>query len=97
MLPGVCATSSEDPPPPTTTVYSATDTVYVGAVKFSPGLFVTPGTFVLKPPAPPPPPRLTPAEPPPATTRYSILSPSDIPSDRAVTSKIPDDVKTCAL
>ena len=56
--------------------------------------------FVLKPPAPPPP--LPPAgepgvklpPPPPPTTKKSILFPK-LPA--VVTSKVPDDVKTCAL
>jgi hypothetical protein len=52
--------------------------------------------LVLNPPAPPPPPALNanPPPPPPATTRYSTVSPR-LP--RAVTVKVPDEVKTWAL
>jgi hypothetical protein len=50
-------------------------------------------------PAPPPPPPPSdgfaiPPPPPPATTRYSTLDPK-VPN--ALTLKVPDDVKTCAL
>jgi hypothetical protein len=57
--------------------------------------------LVLKPPAPPPPPaayepltEAPPPPPPPATTRYSTVSPK---SPGALTSKVPDEIKMCAL
>jgi hypothetical protein len=50
--------------------------------------------LVLNPPAPPPAPLLPPAPPPPATTRYSTVD--DI-LPRALTLKVPDEIKICAL
>ena len=87
------------PPAPTSMVY-----VYVPdpgyAIDESGIEYGTDGIFLLKPP-PPPPPRpplpaaiLAPPPPPPATTKKSISLPKSPP---LVTSKVPDEVKTCAL
>jgi len=75
------------PPAPMVTVY---------------GLVVETGNdvAVLNPPAPPPPPPeepktdVEPPPPPPPTTRYSTLDPK-VPNE--LTSKVPDEVKICAL
>ena len=57
-----------------------------------------PERLVFNPPAPPPPPQsFAPPPPPPATTRYSTVSGSAGLVDKALTSKVPDEVNTCAL
>jgi hypothetical protein len=51
--------------------------------------------FSTNPPAPPPPPCCVPAPPPPPTSKISTPLGSYEPG--AVTLKVPDDVKMCAL
>ena len=81
------------PPAPTTTGYDVGPAVAVIDVGVLNG-DGTPGKLDLNPPAPPPPPCCDPPPPPPATTRYSNAAGS---FPKAVTVKVPDDVKICAL
>jgi hypothetical protein len=84
------------PPAPIVTVNGAGKDAGIGTVApwfWDVGMLKDPG-LTNSPPAPPPPPALDPPPPPPATTRYSSVSPK-VPG--SVTSKVPDEVKMCAL
>jgi hypothetical protein len=69
------------PPPPIITVYEE-------------GAVIDPLGIHTDPPPPPPPPCRAPPDPPPPTKNISAVLPR-LP--RALTVKVPDDAKTCAL